>query len=127
MTGSSSDAGLAEQVVSHSDGAAVSLAGDTDVRGLAAVAARSAVFVANDSGPMHVAASQGTPVVALFGPNTPETYAPRGGPARVIWHRYPCSPCDQKTCVRQEDPCMEAIEVAEVLDAVGSLLSEGDR
>ncbi|MFH1690534.1 MAG: lipopolysaccharide heptosyltransferase II [Candidatus Eisenbacteria bacterium] len=127
VTGSRSDAGLAEHVVSHSDGAAVSLAGETDIRGLAGVAARSAVFVANDSGPMHVAASQGTPVVGLFGSSTPEIYAPRGGPSRVVWHRYPCSPCDQKTCVREDGPCMKAIEVSEVLDAVESLLSEGNR
>jgi len=125
VTGSPADEGLASEVVSCSDGAAVSLAGETDIRGMAAVAARSAVFVANDSGPMHVAASVGTPVVALFGPNTPEVYAPRGAPSRIVWHERPCCPCDQKTCVRADDPCMNAIEVHEVYDAVESLLSEG--
>lgn len=125
VTGSEGDSGLAEAVVEHSGGSAVSLAGRCDIRGLAGVASEAAVFVANDSGPLHVAASQGTPVVGLFGPNTPEVYAPRGAPSRVIWHRYPCSPCNQKQCVREDDPCMAAISVDEVFEAVGSLMSEG--
>jgi len=125
VTGSSADANMAAELVSRSDGAAVSIAGETDIRGLAAIAARAAVFVANDSGPMHVAASMGTPVVGLFGPNTPAVYAPRGGPSRVVWHEMPCCPCDQKRCVREDDPCMRSIRVQEVFDAVESLLSEG--
>jgi lipopolysaccharide heptosyltransferase II len=125
VTGSEEDSLLAEAVVEHSGGSAVSLAGRGDIRGLAGVASRAAVFVANDSGPLHVAASQGTPVVGLFGPNTPEVYAPAGAPSRIVWHRYPCSPCDQKQCVRKDDPCMAAISVDEVFEAVGSLLSEG--
>ena len=125
VTGSGSDVPLADSVVAGSGGAAVSLAGSTSLRALAGVARLAAVFVGNDSGPMHVAASQGTPVVGLFGPNTPERYAPRGAPSRVLWARPPCSPCSQRKCVREADPCMEAIAVTDVLDAVCSLFEAG--
>ena len=124
VTGASGEEALAERVVAGSHGAAVSLAGAGDIRNLAAIATRASVFVANDSGPLHVAASRGTPVVGLFGPNTPGVFAPRGAPSRLIWKRYPCSPCDQKTCERESDPCMESISVDEVFEAVRSLLEE---
>jgi len=124
VTGSSSDASLADAVVAASDGAAVTIAGLTDVRALAAVAGHARAFVGNDSGPVHVAASQGTPVLGLFGPGTPERFAPRGASSRILWARYPCSPCDQRRCRRPDDPCMEALRVADAGSALDELLGE---
>jgi lipopolysaccharide heptosyltransferase II len=125
VVGGSDDLRVADEVVTHSDGAAVGLAGRTSLRTLGALSSRARAFVANDSGPLHIAASQGTPVVALFGPNTPERFAPRGAPSRVIWRRYPCSPCGQRRCLRTSEPCMAAIGVDEVADALASLVEEG--
>lgn len=127
VLGSADDAGLAGAVVAASSGAAVSLAGRTNLRGLAAVAGRARVFVGNDSGPMHVAASVGTPVVGLFGPNTPERFGPRGAPSRILRRDFECSPCSQRECVRPDEACMDAISVEEVMDATEQLLSEGGR
>lgn len=123
VTGSALDAELAEEVVAASGGSALSLAGRLSVRDLAAVAAGAKAFVGNDSGPIHIAASQGTPVVGLFGPTTPTHYAPRGAPSRIVWHRFPCSPCPQRRCERAGDPCMASIAVDEVFEALQSLLS----
>ena len=125
VLGSGNDSGLAEAAVASSSGAAVSLAGRTNLRGLAAAAERVRAFVGNDSGPMHIAASVGTPVVGLFGPNTPERFGPRGAPSRVLWKRPACSPCSQKKCVRPDSTCMDEITVREVLHALESLLNEG--
>lgn len=124
VTGSAADAALGRRVVEDSDGAAASLAGEISLRDFAAVASRARVFVGSDSGPMHVAAAVGTPVVALFGPNTPERFGPRGSPCRVLWHRHPCSPCRQRTCVRPDDSCMAALGVEQVAGALWSLLDE---
>jgi len=124
VTGSREDCGIAREVVDRSNGHAVSLVGATSVRELAGVAAGAVGFVGNDSGPMHLAAAVGTRVVALFGPNTPERFAPQGAPSRVVWRRYPCCPCSQKRCARPGDPCMEAITVEEVLAAFESLIDE---
>ena len=124
VLGSSDDAGLAEAVVASSSGAAVSLAGRTSPRGLAAVLEEARAFVGSDSGPMHIAAAVGTPVIGLFGPNTPEHFGPRGAPSRVLWKKFACSPCSQKKCVRPNGTCMDAITVGEVRHALESLLSE---
>ncbi len=122
LTGGDEDEEICAGVAAASDGSALSLAGRLDVRGLAATAERAVLFVGSDSGPMHIAAAVGTPVVALFGPNTPDRFAPRGSASRVIRHEYPCSPCDQKQCVRPDDPCMAAITVGEVHEAARELL-----
>ncbi len=127
LAGGAADVALCERIARDAEGVAVSLAGCLDIRGSAAVVERAAVFVGSDSGPMHVAAAVGTPVVALFGPNTPVRFAPRGAPSRVIRHEYPCSPCDQKECVRPENPCMAAITVDEVFEAALDLLRRGAR
>lgn len=124
VTGSEADADAAQEIVEGSGGAALSLAGKTTLREFAGVAGRARAFVGNDSGPMHVAASQGTPVVALFGPGAPERFVPRGAPSQVIWPGFPCSPCSQKRCQRPGDTCMGAIEVGQVLEALRSLLAE---
>ncbi len=124
VTGSSADVAVARETVRASGGAAVSAAGRTSLREFAALAAGAVAFVGNDSGPMHVAASQGTPVVALFGPNTPIRFAPRGAPCRVIWPAASCSPCRQKRCLRPDDPCMWEIGVDEVYTALESLIEE---
>jgi ADP-heptose:LPS heptosyltransferase len=76
------------------------------------------VFVGNDSGPLHLAAALGVPVVGLFGPSTPALTAPRAmATALWLYHETACSPCDQRKCVRPDDPCMNAIRIEEVLTA----------
>jgi lipopolysaccharide heptosyltransferase II len=124
VTGAPHESALAEAVVAASRGAAVSVAGATDLRILAALLGLARAFVGNDSGTMHVAASQGTPVVALFGPTAPERFGPRGAPSRVLWPCSPCSPCGGRRCGRPEGPCMNAIGVGEAGAALDALLSE---
>lgn len=127
VTGGPRDADLGEQVVRSSGGAAVSLAGRTSVREYAALAGLARAFVGNDSGPMHIAAARGTPVVALFGPTTPERFAPRGAKRRIIWSGAECSPCGQRRCVRPDARCMDAIDVEEVVASLRSVLEEEAR
>jgi lipopolysaccharide heptosyltransferase II len=123
VTGTREESELVDEVVAASGGSALELAGRLSVRELAAVAAEARAVVANDSGPLHIAAAVGTPVVGLFGPNTPEVYGPRGVPSRVVWPHPPCSPCRQRRCARPDDPCMTSITVEEVFEAVRSLVS----
>jgi heptosyltransferase-1 len=76
-------------------------------------------FVGNDSGPLHLAAALGVPAVGLFGPAPPGLTAPRSVvPSSWIYHGPECSPCDQRLCIRPDDPCMNAISVDEVFAAV---------
>ncbi len=81
----------------------------------AALAARTQLFVGNDSGPMHIAAAAGASVVGLFGPGSPELFSPLGRRATYIHHKLACNPCDQVHCVHPENTCMQRITVEEVL------------
>jgi heptosyltransferase-2 len=89
---------------------------------LAALLSRARVVVANDSGPMHLAAAVGTPVVAFFGPTDPGRTAPSGSPAKVLDRYVFCSPCFLKKCPYGHE-CMEEITVDMAFEAVEEVLS----
>jgi lipopolysaccharide heptosyltransferase II len=97
---------------------------DLDPVGVAALARRAKVVVANDSGPMHLAAAVGTPVVAFFGPTDPGRTGPTGVPAEVLDRYVFCSPCYLKVCPYRHE-CMTEITVEAALEAVERVLDEG--
>jgi len=81
------------------------------------------IFVGHDSGPMHIAAALGKRVVALFGPSDPRQRHPWGSGHEVVWHQFPCSPCERSDCFKGAGSCMASIEVAEVLEAITGFLT----
>lgn len=92
-----------------------------------------ALFITNDSGPMHLAAAQGTPLISLWGPGRPDFYAPRSPQHRVLYGDFPCSPClymfttfEGMWC-HHEGWCMREILPPDVLAAAEELLSTGGR
>jgi lipopolysaccharide heptosyltransferase II len=94
---------------------------DMDALALASLLARGALVIANDSGPMHLAAAVGAPVLAFFGPTDPGRTAPTGTAAEVIDRYLFCSPCYRKTCPYGHE-CMEEITVEMALAAAEGLL-----
>ena len=89
----------------------------TDPLKMAALLKRLDVLVTTDSGPMHLAAALGIPVVALFGPTNHRRTGPYGAHHRVICAPVDCRPCYRRECDR--DPrCMTAIRVETVCEAV---------
>jgi heptosyltransferase-3 len=124
VTGSAAEAEKTGRVVGSSAGHAVSLAGKLDLRELAAFIGMSSLFISNSTGPIHVAAALGTPVVGLY-PWQTAMSARRWGPYTdrkiVFTPREPadCPECDgQSVCA-----CMETISLDEVHTAALSLLS----
>jgi len=106
---------IAARVVSASRGAA-ELAPLTNVVDLFAIARRAKLLVSGDTGPLHIAAAVGTPVVALFGP----TFAQRNGPwstADVTLSRAARCSCHYERTCRLQQPCIEDIRVDEVVAA----------
>jgi heptosyltransferase-1 len=97
------------------------LAGETGLLQLAALLGRVRLLVCNDSGPMHLAAALGTPVVALFGPTDPRKVGPYGKGHTVFKIGHDCSPCSRSRCV-QGGACLKAIPVEEVAEAAVSFL-----
>jgi heptosyltransferase I len=82
---------------------------------------RCAVMITNDTGPMHVAAAMGRPVVALFGPTDPAETGPWGQLDRVLRVPIACAPCQKGVCAFSENmACMNRIHpdavVRETLD-----------
>jgi ADP-heptose:LPS heptosyltransferase/glycosyltransferase involved in cell wall biosynthesis len=97
------------------------LAGRTTPARLAAVLSRCHLLIGIDSGPMHVAAAMGVPVVGLFGPTDPGRTGPMGEGHEVIYHPQPCGPCMTPTC--SDRPCMSSIAVEEVVLAATRALA----
>ncbi len=85
---------------------------------LVALIAEARAMVTNDSGPMHVAAVLGTPVVAIFGPTHPGRTGPYGPGHRVLSQRAACSPCFRRECLYASGPqalcCLKSVAADEV-------------
>lgn len=101
--------------------------GEFDLAGLRALVGRAALYIGGDSGPLHVAATTRTPIVALFGPTLPERSMPWRDPAlgaiAVDAGPLPCRPCHQRQCVPGDFRCLTAISPTMVLTAARALLS----
>jgi ADP-heptose:LPS heptosyltransferase len=100
---------------------------ETDLIVLAAVLERLALFITGDTGPMHLAAAVGTPVLAIFGPSLPSRYAPLSPGSRIIRIDIPCSPCNlmrrpPQRCVGHVPDCLAGIESQQVLKAANEML-----
>lgn len=101
------------------------LTGQTSLRELCAFLASSRILITGDSGPMHLAAAAGTPVLALFGPTTKEWgFFPAGRHDQVIELDLPCRPCSlhgANRC-RREGECMKKITPETVVNRLLSML-----
>jgi heptosyltransferase II len=126
--GGPNDAKLCEEVGRLAGGQVANLAGKTSLREFMALLASCRLLLSNDSGPMHVAAALGTPVVVPFGSTSPDLTGP-GLPGErrhfLLRSDAPCAPCFRRTCPI-DFRCMTGLTVESVLEAVlQSLDSEG--
>jgi ADP-heptose:LPS heptosyltransferase len=137
VLGGPGDEGLTEVVASAGAafGDCVDLGGRTDLEGLARVLRGCDALVTNDTGPMHLAAALGTPVVALEGPADIRQTRPLGSRVRLVGRfDLPCVPCVKNRCPRSgpgteladaRNECMWLISVDDVEQAALELLEEG--
>jgi lipopolysaccharide heptosyltransferase I len=117
---------LAERVVELSQGCA-GLAPETrSLLELAALYQVCDAVIGGDTGPVHLAAALGVPVVGLYGPKDPAIYAPwdsvRGRAATTVWKKVHCSPCRLRRCGNVI--CMPAIQVEDVAAALARTLAQ---
>ncbi len=113
---------VVEQVARKTRCAPIVVAGKFSLLQFASLVGRCALFVGNDGGAMHIAATVGTPVVALFGPTYPQRWGPRGGLTQVIYKGLDCRACYHPTCLRGDDSCMRLITVDEVFTEASRML-----
>jgi lipopolysaccharide heptosyltransferase II len=101
--------------------------GEFTLAELRALVGRAALYIGGDSGPLHVAATTSTPIVALFGPTLPERSMPWRDPAAAALAidagPLPCRPCHQRHCVPGDFRCLTGISPNMVLTAARTLLT----
>lgn len=101
----------------------VNLAGRTTVRELMALLASCSFLVTNDSGPMHIGAAFGVPLVAIFGPTDWRKTSPWTEKARIVRVEVDCSPCHLRECDRGHE-CMLGVTTEMVCAAARELMAE---
>jgi ADP-heptose:LPS heptosyltransferase len=103
----------------------INFAGRTAITDLPALFSQSALLLSNDSGPAHIASLTALPVFVLFGPESPQLYAPLGG-ATVFYAGLACSPCvsaaNQRKSPCTDNVCLRAIRPEGVFEALQASL-----
>lgn len=117
LTGGAAEIELGRDIESAMSVRPLNLIGKTSVRELMAVISLCSLMVTNDSGPMHIGAAMGVPLVALFGSTDHTTTSPLSSSCRIVRKPVPCAPCLKRRCPT-DHKCMDAITVQDVLDAV---------
>jgi heptosyltransferase-2 len=118
--GGQNDRKLGDQIASLTEGKAVNIAGKTSLREFMALLKLCRVLLTNDTGPMHVAAALGTPVVVPFGSTSPELTSPGlpGDPRNhLLKGEAPCAPCFRRECPI-DFRCMASITVDRVVKSI---------
>ncbi|MGE5468804.1 MAG: glycosyltransferase family 9 protein [Ignavibacteria bacterium] len=126
ITGSADEAPLCEALLARLGAScmAASLAGGLSLGELGAVIAPAALLVANNTGPVHIAAALGTPVVDIYALTNPQ-HAPWQVPHRVLTHDVPCRFCYRSVCPQGHHDCLRLLDPARVAQAAHALLAEG--
>lgn len=110
------------EISAAAPGQALDLTGKTTLTEAMALIGQCDAFVTNDSGLMHVAAAQNTPLVAIFGSTDTVATGPFASRVDVLHRDLPCSPCLKTHCPQNDFVCMSEIKVAEVYAAICRLL-----
>lgn len=114
--GSAGEAPLAAEIERGLGGNCLNMAGKTNVRELMTLIRRCNFFITNDSGPMHIAAAFGVPLVAIFGPTDHGGTSPFTDKAAIVRKQVECAPCKLRQCPT-DHRCMTEVTADDVLNA----------
>ena len=126
FTGSAGERELVESIREAVGERTWSLAGETSLEELAAVLALAPLLISNNTGPVHLAAAVGTPVVDLYA-LTNMQHAPWQVPHELLFHEVPCRNCYQSVCPLEHHDCLRRVSPTAVVDAALRLLAESPR
>lgn len=127
VTGSPGERGLTARVAGPQRQGVVDLGGATSLAGLAEVIAGARAVVVGNTGPAHLAAAMGTPVVSLFAPTVPAVrWRPWKVTHELLGVEVPCAGCRARECPVPGHPCLEGVAVSEAVAAVERLAGPVD-
>ena len=127
LVGAGEDKRAEKNILERGPSDLVSLVGQLNLRELRELIQRASLFIGPDSGPMHIAASTSTPIVAYFGPNLPAYNSPWKSECLLVEKKLDCRPCKQRVCVHKDFRCMRTITPEEVFQACLSLLEKNEK
>jgi lipopolysaccharide heptosyltransferase II len=117
ILGNDDDEPLGKIVARAEPQRSLNLCGQTSLPEMVEWLRLSELMITNDTGPMHVAAALGKPLVALFGPTEPRRTGPYGQLDSVLRIDLPCSPCLKSRChYKKRNECLKAISPAMVFE-----------
>jgi lipopolysaccharide heptosyltransferase II len=123
LSGTAGEQALVETMAALIGVDAVALAG-LPLAEFAALVEGAPVLVSNNSGPVHIAAAVGTPVVDLYALTNPQ-HTPWGVPHRVLFHDVPCKYCYKSVCPLGHHDCLRRVPSKAVAEAALALLPSG--
>ncbi|MGH7140377.1 MAG: lipopolysaccharide heptosyltransferase II, partial [Pirellulales bacterium] len=123
LTGDQSESELIASIQRQMFSPSQSLAGKLSLAELAALIEASPVLISNNTGPVHVAAAVGTPVVDLYALTNPQ-HTPWLVPHRVLFHDVPCKYCYKSICPEGHHDCLQRVEPEAVVQATLELIAE---
>lgn len=115
LIGGAEDVAAGAQLEREFKGRVLNLVGKLSLPQLAGLLKEMNLVIAGDTGPMHLAAAVGAPVLALFGPTDPVRTGPYGPVHRVVKNKLRCQPCFDRICRFRDHSCLRAITPAQVL------------
>jgi lipopolysaccharide heptosyltransferase I len=125
IIGSRQETDLAEAIAAYAPASCLNLAGQTSLPEMVEWIRASRLLVTNDTGPMHIAAALGTPIVAIFGPTSPHRTGPYRQIDKALGAGLPCAPCMKSHCFHLKHmECMHGVEPARVADEVAKRMAD---
>ncbi|MBS1189736.1 MAG: ADP-heptose--LPS heptosyltransferase [Rhodocyclaceae bacterium] len=124
FTGEAGDRDLIAAILDRAGRPGASLAGALSLGELGAVIAPAALLIANNTGPVHIAAALGTPVVDLYALTNPQ-HGPWRVQNRVLYHDVPCRFCYRSICPQGHHDCLRLLDPQRVAEAARELLEQG--
>lgn len=121
LVGAQEDKEIEQEIMQKTETPPLSAVGKVNLLELKELISRSALFFGSDSGPMHIAASTSTPIVAYFGPTLPTNFSPWKANAILIEKNLDCRPCKQRHCIHKDFRCLSQITPEEVYEKLGTV------
>ena len=126
FTGAQDERELVEGIRLAMAAPSVSFVGVLDLAGLAALIEAAPLLISNNTGPVHVAAAVGTPVVDLYALTNPQ-HTPWAVPNRVLSHHVPCRDCLKSVCPMGHHDCLRLVPPESIVEAARELVPSASR